>query len=148
MIRSVEELSGVSRLQNHLPLNNLGRGLRCLARQVGFAAASLMLVLLPAVPAHAACLSANLWFRLGPQNAGGLLYSYVSRSEIPQSTYFEAGLETYKPNPTVLDWNGSASIWLGRGLNYTIIVMDPHGNLELFRADDVRGCAPKKRRSK
>ena len=49
----------------------------------------------------------------GTPLAGGKLYTYISGTSTPLSTYTDATLGTPNANPVVLDANGQAAVWLG-----------------------------------
>lgn len=63
----------------------------------------------------------------GEPLAGGKLYSYAAGTTTPQVTYTDQGGGTPNANPTILDANGEADIWIGTG-SYKFVLKD---------ADDV-----------
>jgi hypothetical protein len=63
----------------------------------------------------------------GTPLVGGLLYTYVSGTTIPQATYTDSTLTVQNTNPVVLDSRGEAAVWLGTSA-YT---------MKLLRADST-----------
>lgn len=59
---------------------------------------------------------------------GGKVYTFAAGTSVPLGTYTDATGLTLNANPTILDANGEASIWLGATTAYKI---------DLFNAVDV-----------
>lgn len=70
---------------------------------------------------------------------GAKLYSYVPETSTPKATFVDPGLITPNPNPTILDDQGSAYIWLN-GL-YRLRLTDADG-VVLFEVDNYGWPAP------
>lgn len=82
----------------------------------------------------------NLKFREVDTNGdplvGGLLYSYVAGTTTLFATFTDQTETTSNANPTVLDANGEADVWIGTG-NYKFILTDANG-VERLSQDNVR----------
>lgn len=59
--------------------------------------------------------------------AGGLLYSYVAGTTIPQATYADSTGVSANTNPVVLDADGYCDVWLTVGAAYKFILQDVNG---------------------
>jgi hypothetical protein len=64
----------------------------------------------------------------GTPLVGGLLYTYVSGTTIPQATYTDSTLTAQNTNPVVLDSRGEAAVWLGPNA-YTMTLKRADGSL-------------------
>ncbi len=71
----------------------------------------------------------------GAPLAGGKLYSYVANTSTPKATYTDQTEDTENANPTILDADGYADVWLGAGF-YKFILKDSDDNT-LFTVDQV-----------
>lgn len=71
----------------------------------------------------------------GDPLAGGKLYSYTSGTTIPMSTFTDQSEATPNANPTILDANGEASIWIAGG-SYKFILKDS-GDVVQWTVDNV-----------
>lgn len=67
--------------------------------------------------------------------AGGFLYSYAAGTSTPLATFTDAGGLTQNANPTVLDANGMASVWIGSAA-YKFTLKDSSGTL-IWTVDNV-----------
>lgn len=67
--------------------------------------------------------------------AGGKLYSYEAGTTTPLATYTDQGAGTPNANPTILDANGEASIWIGSAA-YKFVLKDSDDNT-LWTVDNV-----------
>lgn len=56
--------------------------------------------------------------------SGGLVYTYLSGTTTPATTYTDVALTTANPNPVVLDSAGRATIILSPGASYKFILKD------------------------
>jgi hypothetical protein len=72
---------------------------------------------------------------LGQPLVNGKLYSYEAGTSTPQATYTDSTGTAANPNPTILDANGSASIWLASN-NYKLILTDTFNNV-IWTADNI-----------
>jgi hypothetical protein len=70
---------------------------------------------------------------------GAKLYSYVPNTSTPKATFLDPGLITPNPNPTILDDQGSAYVWLN-GL-YRLRLTDADDVL-LFEVDNYGFPSP------
>lgn len=73
----------------------------------------------------------------GAPLAGGLLFSYLAGTTVPQSTYTDATGGSPNANPVVLDANGEADVWLGNA-KYKFILQDFLG-VQQWVVDNVDG---------
>lgn len=83
-------------------------------------------------------LKQSLYDANGNPLVGGKVFSYQSGTTTPQATYTDATGATPNANPTILDANGQASIWLDQALSYKFIVKDA-SDAELYTTDGVIG---------
>lgn len=67
--------------------------------------------------------------------AGGKLYSYQAGTTTPLATYTDQGAGTPNANPTILDANGEASIWISSAA-YKFVLKDSDDNT-LWTVDNV-----------
>lgn len=75
----------------------------------------------------------------GDPLAGGKLYSYIAGTSTPLSTYTDSGGSTPNANPTILDANGQADVWLGSG-TYKFVLNDSD-DVTQWTIDDVNSAA-------
>lgn len=68
---------------------------------------------------------------------GGKLFTYEAGTSTPKATYTTAGGGTANANPTILNANGYADVWLGSG-GYKFILKDSLDNT-LWTIDDIVG---------
>ena len=71
----------------------------------------------------------------GDALAGGKLYSYDAGTSTPRATYTDQTEGTANANPTILDANGEADIWLDSG-DYRL-VLDDSSDVEIFDVDNI-----------
>lgn len=85
----------------------------------------------------------RLYFRnsAGGALSNGFVYTYVSGTSTPQSTFTDATGSTPNSNPVVLDAAGSAAIWLSSGLTYRFVIQTS-GHVPLFTIDGIAGLVP------
>jgi microcystin-dependent protein len=69
--------------------------------------------------------------------AGGKLWSYVAGTSTPLATYTDALLGTPNANPTVLDAQGYASVFIADGVGYKFVLTDSLGNTQ-WTVDNVQ----------
>lgn len=67
--------------------------------------------------------------------AGGQLFSYIAGTTTPQSTYTDNTASVPNTNPTILDANGQANVWLGSG-TYKFILEDANNAVQ-WTVDNV-----------
>jgi hypothetical protein len=60
----------------------------------------------------------------GAPLVGGKLYSYVANTSTPAATYSDDSEDTHNANPTILDANGQASIWISGAQSYKFVLKD------------------------
>lgn len=65
----------------------------------------------------------------GDPLAGGLLYTYEAGTSTPLATYSDEGLTVPNANPTVLDAGGMATIYVGDGVAYKLVLRTSLGVL-------------------
>ncbi len=65
----------------------------------------------------------------GAPLAGGKLYSYENGTSTPKNTFTDQGAGTPNANPTILDANGEAAVWLSETGGY---------KLDLYDSSDVQ----------
>ena len=73
----------------------------------------------------------------GAPLAGGLIYTYITRSSTPKTTYTDSEAGTSLSNPIVLDSAGCANIWMDTDTTYRLIIKDADGNQIGSTIDDV-----------
>src|ERR1700733_6335904 len=62
----------------------------------------------------------------GQPAVGFLLFTFISGTTTPQSTWTDSTQDTLNTNPIVLDSNGSATVWLDPALTYTFVYSPPN----------------------
>lgn len=67
--------------------------------------------------------------------AGGKLYSYIAGTSTPSATYTDESGDTENANPTVLDADGYADIWI-KGGTYKFRLTDAN-DVDIWTRDDV-----------
>lgn len=72
----------------------------------------------------------------GDPLSGGLLYSYQAGTTTPLATYTDRAGGTANANPTVLDANGEADVWVTPGVLYKFVLKDSAGVVQ-WTADNV-----------
>ena len=72
----------------------------------------------------------------GAALVGGKLYSYEPGTSTPKATYTSQAGSVANPNPTELDGNGEANIWLGPG-GYKFKLTDAF-DVELWTIDNIQ----------
>jgi hypothetical protein len=72
--------------------------------------------------------------------AGGKLFSYVANTSTPQATYTDSTEGATNTNPVILDSAGEASVWLGEGLNYKLVLKDSSEATTFWTVDSVPGA--------
>jgi hypothetical protein len=72
----------------------------------------------------------------GAALVGGKLYSYQAGTSNPKATYTSQAGSVANPNPTELDGNGEANIWLGTG-GYKFKLTDAY-DVELWTIDNIQ----------
>ena len=77
----------------------------------------------------------------GTPLAGGQVFSYQAGTSIPQSTYTDASGSVANPNPTILDANGRAPIFLMAGIGYKLILEDAN-SVVIWTADNLVVVTP------
>lgn len=68
---------------------------------------------------------------------GGLIYTYITGTSTPKTTYTDSSALTAHPNPVVLGSNGRKEIWLGTDQAYRFIIKDSSGTQIGSTIDDV-----------
>jgi len=76
----------------------------------------------------------------GDPLTGGKLYSYVAGTSTPASTYTDESGATPNANPTILDSDGRADVWLSATTNYKFVLKDS-ADVTIWTVDDVSGSA-------
>jgi len=68
--------------------------------------------------------------------AGGKVYTYLSGTSVPASTYTSAAKTAFNPNPVILDARGEASIWIGP-LDAYRVVLKTSTDVLVYSADGI-----------
>ena len=69
---------------------------------------------------------------------GGKLFTYVAGTSTPQATYTDSTQLNQNTNPTILNANGQANVWLVIGQTYKLILQDAFGN-QIWSVDNIPG---------
>lgn len=74
---------------------------------------------------------------LGAPLAGGKVYTYITGTTTPKTTYTDATGDTAHPNPIILGSNGVMDIWLDVDAAYRLVIKDSSGTQVGNDIDDV-----------
>lgn len=72
----------------------------------------------------------------GAALAGGKLFSYIAGTVTPKATFTDQTGAVANPNPTILDGNGEANVWLGAG-SYKFVLADAY-DVVLWTVDGIQ----------
>ncbi len=73
----------------------------------------------------------------GEPLVSGLVYTYITGTSTPKTTYTDAGAGTAHPNPVVLGANGRKEIWLATDQAYRLVIKTSAGVQVGSTIDDV-----------
>ncbi len=73
----------------------------------------------------------------GEALALGKVYTYITGSSTPKTTYTDSSGDTAHPNPVVLSAGGRAEIWLDTDTAYRLVIKDANGTQIGNAIDDV-----------